>query len=116
MIDGVKDNVPGEMNSFHTGGNTIIIKTVKNEFIVLCHFKQHSIKVREGIIVKQGQFLGKCGNSGNSSEPHLHFHIQDKENINKAIGIKCHFEKLSVDGNQKKDYSPVKNERVKRVN
>ncbi len=116
MIDGVKDNLPGEMNSFHTGGNTVIIKTGNNEFIVLCHFKQHSIKVKEGSKVKKGQLLGKCGNSGNSSEPHLHFHIQDKENINKAIGLKCHFEKLSVNGNQKKDYSPVKDERIKRIN
>jgi len=107
-IDGIKDNVPGEMNSFNVGGNMVILKTANDEFLVFCHFKHHSIKVQEGQKVKQGQLLGLCGNSGHSSEPHLHFHIQNVENMDKATGVKCYFDKLYVNDLLKTDYSPVK--------
>ena len=113
VVDGVKDNVPGEMNKFNVGGNTVIIKTVNNEYLVLCHFKHQSIKVKEGQKIKQGELLGLCGNTGNSSEPHLHFHIQNIEDLNTATGVKCYFEKLSVNGQVKQDYSPIKNEKIK---
>jgi murein DD-endopeptidase MepM/ murein hydrolase activator NlpD len=62
--------------------------------------------------VKQGQLLGLCGNSGNSSEPHLHFHQQNIENLNKATGVKCFFSKLEVNGILKTDYSPVKGDKI----
>lgn len=113
VVDGVKDNVPGEMNKFNVGGNTVIIKTTNNEFLVFCHFKHQSIKVKEGQKIKQGELLGLCGNTGNSSEAHLHFHIQNIEDLNTATGVKCYFEKISVNGQVKQDYSPIKNEKIK---
>lgn len=115
VVDGIKDNVPGMMDPYFAPGNTVIIKTANNEYVVLCHFKQWSIRVKQGQKVKSGKYLGRCGNSGNSSEPHLHFHIQNVENINHATGIKCFFESLSVDGAIKKDYSPVQKEIVERM-
>lgn len=113
VVDGVKDNVPGEMNSFNVGGNMVVIKTGNNEYLVLCHFKHRSIQVKEGQQIKQGQLLGLCGNTGNSSEPHLHFHIQNIEDLNTATGVKCYFDNLLVNGKEKQDYSPVKNEKIK---
>lgn len=115
-VDGVKDNIPGEMNTMFVTGNTVVIKTVNNEYLLFAHFKQYSIKVKQGDKVKQGQLLGLCGNSGNSSEPHLHFHIQNKENMTDATGIKCYFDKILVNGVEKSDYSPVKGERIKNLN
>lgn len=115
-VDGVKDNIPGEMNTMFVTGNTAVIKTSNNEYLLFAHFKQYSIKVKQGDKVKQGQLIGLCGNSGNSSEPHLHFHIQNKENMTDATGIKCFFEKLLVNGEEKTDYSPVKGERIKNIN
>lgn len=38
--------------------------------------KKGSIVVAEGEEVKTGQLLGKVGNSGNTSEPHLHIHAE----------------------------------------
>lgn len=113
VVDGVKDNVPGQMNTFNVGGNMVIIKTANNEYLVFCHFKHQSIKVKEGQKIKQGELLGLCGNTGNSSEAHLHFHIQNIEDLNTATGIKCYFEKLTVNGDVKQDYSPVKNDKIK---
>lgn len=114
VVDGIKDNIPGESNTMYVGGNTVIIKTPNNEYLFFGHFKQHSIKVKQGDKVKQDQLLGLCGNSGNSSEPHLHFHIQNAENFNIATGIKCYFDHLTVNGQPKSDYSPVQGEKIER--
>ncbi len=46
--------------------------------------------------VKAGQVLGLCGNSGNSSEPHLHYHLQNTSVIQDGTGIKCFFDKVSL--------------------
>ena len=113
VIDGVKDNNIGEMNPFNIGGNMIILKTANKEYLVLCHFKHQSIKVKEGQKIKQGEVLGLCGNTGNSSEPHLHIHIQNVEDMNVATGVKCYFDKLIVNGKAMIDYSPIKNDKIK---
>ena len=113
VVDGIKDNKPGELNPIYVPGNTVILKTSNNEYLFFAHFKQHSIKVKQGDKVKQGQLLGLCGNSGNSSEPHLHFHIQNVEDMNIATGVKCYFDKINVNGKIMTDYSPVKGEIIK---
>jgi hypothetical protein len=113
VVDGIKDNKPGVLNPSYIPGNTVIIKTSNNEYLFFAHFKQHSIQVKQGEIVQQGDVLGLCGNSGNSSEPHLHFHIQNVENMNIATGAKAYFEEILVNGTLIKEYSPIKSEKVK---
>jgi hypothetical protein len=113
VVDGIKDNKPGVLNPSYIPGNTVIIKTSNNEYLFFAHFKQHSIQVKQGEIVQQGDVLGLCGNSGNSSEPHLHFHIQNLENMNIATGAKAYFEEILVNGILIKEYSPIKSEKVK---
>ena len=112
VVDGIKDNIPGILNPIYIPGNTVIIKTANGEFVFFAHFKQHSIVVKQGQKVIQGEVLGLCGNSGNSSEPHLHFHIQNVEDMNIATGVKCYFERIMVNGINKTDYSPIKNEKI----
>ncbi len=115
VVDGVEENIPGELNPIYVPGNSVIIKTVNNEFLFFAHFKQHSIKVKQGQKVKQGDILGLCGNSGNSSEPHLHFHIQNVKNINIATGVKSYFGEIIINGKIKNDYSPIKGEKIRNV-
>lgn len=114
-VDGIKDNIPGVLNPTYVPGNTVIIKTSNNEYLFFAHFKQFSIVVKQGDKVKLGQKLGLCGNSGNSSEPHLHFHIQNIEDMNLATGIKCYFDKILVNGKPEQDYSPIKNDQIKNL-
>jgi len=113
VVDGIKDNKPGEFNPIYIPGNTVILKTNNDEYLFFAHFKQNSIVVKQEKKVKKGELLGLCGNSGNSSEPHLHFHLQNVEDINKATGAKSYFEEIYVNGRLKKDYSPIKNEKIK---
>ena len=116
VVDGIKDNTPGILNPIFIPGNTVIIKTQNNDYLFFAHLKQHSIIVKQGQKVKQGQLLGLCGNSGNSSEPHLHFHIQNVEDMNSATGVKCYFDKIQVNGFLKADYSPIQKDRISNEN
>jgi len=112
VINGVRDNVPGSMNPYSGLGNAVFIQHREYEVSVLAHLKLGSIKVKVGDKVKRGQVIGLCGNSGNSSEAHLHYHLQNTPIIQDGTGIKCYFEKVIVtDGEKrkaKKNYSPIK--------
>jgi murein DD-endopeptidase MepM/ murein hydrolase activator NlpD len=116
VITGVRDNVPGSMNPYSGLGNAVFIRHREHEVSVLAHLKLGSIKVKVGDKVKRGQVIGLCGNSGNSSEPHLHYHLQNTPVIQDGTGIKCFFEKVIVidakDKRAKKNYSPKKDEIV----
>ncbi len=112
VVDGVKDNIPGVLNPIYIPGNTVIIKVATGEYAFFAHFKQHSIVVKQGQKVSTGALLGLCGNSGNSSEAHLHFHLQNVEDMTKATGAKCYFDQLKVNGVLKSDYSPVKGDKI----
>jgi hypothetical protein len=119
-IEGVRDNTPGSMNPYSAVGNCVMIQHRQDEVSVLAHFKQGSIVVKAGDKVKRGQLLGRCGNSGNSSEPHIHYHFQNTPVLQDGLGIKCVFQKVVVTRNgtgtsggkteTRTDFSPVKGE------
>ncbi|MFM1930641.1 MAG: hypothetical protein RL387_1969 [Bacteroidota bacterium] len=116
VVDGVKDNPPGTTNPIYIPGNTVIIKATNGEYAFLAHFKQNSIVVKQGQKIKSGDLLGQCGNSGNSTEPHIHFHLQNVEDMNIAVGAKCYFDQLKLNGILKSDYSPVKGDKIEAIN
>jgi len=94
VLDGIADNTPGETNTRdHVAGNHIVIQTAENEFLYLAHFKQGSVQVQLGDILSVGDPLGLTGNTGNSSEPHLHIHLQNRSAIDDpaAIGLPLAF-------------------------
>jgi murein DD-endopeptidase MepM/ murein hydrolase activator NlpD len=112
VIEGVKDNRPGSMNPYSAVGNCVILQHRADEVSVLAHFKRGSIIVKPGDQVTRGQVLGQCGNSGNSSEPHLHYHLQNSPVLQDGLGIKCIFQEVVVTEDSKTetrtDFSPVK--------
>ena len=59
-------------------GNHILIQHRQDEFSLLTHLRKGSVSVAAGDSVRVGQKIGECGNSGHSTEPHLHFHVQDR--------------------------------------
>lgn len=72
-VDGLPDNIPPERDKEHLAGNYVVI-ACSNVKILLAHMKNGSLMVEEGMTVTIGQPLGRVGNSGNTTEPHLHIH------------------------------------------
>ncbi len=77
-------------------GNYIIMECESNVYAFFAHFQKDSIAVSVGENVEKGQFLGRVGHSGNSTAPHLHFHLMDNSDLTQAKGISCAFEKYEV--------------------
>lgn len=75
-VSNIHDNTIGDINTRNNWGNTIIIKHSDSLYSKLCHLKCKSLVVEVGDKVQQGQLLGRCGNSGRSPYPHLHFQFQ----------------------------------------
>ncbi|NOY60486.1 MAG: M23 family metallopeptidase [Calditrichaeota bacterium] len=80
-------------------GNYLIICHGEGVYSLIAHLKKNSCKVRQGDFVKRGQVIGKCGNSGHSTQPHIHFHVQDKPNFYLAIGLPILFQNIEVEHN-----------------
>lgn len=82
--DGIPQNVPGissravPITLETVGGNHVILDIGNGVFAFYAHLQPGSLKVKVGDHVKVGQVLALLGNSGNSTEPHLHFHLIDR--------------------------------------
>jgi urea transporter len=74
--DGVPDNAPGEINTQDNWGNAVVIQHGANLYSVCAHLQAKSIRVKVGDVVTPGMEIGRCGSSGRSPTPHLHFQIQ----------------------------------------
>lgn len=61
-------------------GNFVIIRHDDHVYSLVAHLKKGSCLVKKGDLVKRGQLIAGCGNSGHSTQPHIHFQIQDKGN------------------------------------
>jgi Peptidase family M23 len=103
-LDGVRDMPIPQMDREHLLGNHAIIQC-DGFFVVLAHFKEGSILVSKGQMVRAGDKLGGMGNSGNSAEPHLHIHAQ--RDLPASAPISGEPLALSIDG---KFY--VRNDRI----
>ena len=92
VTDGIDDNVPGEMNPDIPEGNCVVLEHPHSEFSMMAHLKNHSILVKKGDRVKKGQIIGYCGNSGNSTEAHLHFQVMNTADYLKGLSLRIRFE------------------------
>ena len=63
--------------------------------------------------MKAGDALGKCGNSGNTTEPHLHFHLQDSPKLGEGEGKPAFFADYVADGKDIERGEPVKGQVVR---
>lgn len=73
--DGFPDMPPPRADRAHMAGNHVIL-SCGGAWIVLGHLQRGTVLVRAGDSVRVGAPLGRVGNSGNTSEPHLHIHAQ----------------------------------------
>jgi len=81
IIDNIDDNKIGDVNTTNNWGNSIVIRHTTGLYSQLSHLKKASVKVSKGSVVRKGDILAQCGNSGRSPQPHLHYQIQIYPNI-----------------------------------
>jgi murein DD-endopeptidase MepM/ murein hydrolase activator NlpD/urea transporter len=74
--DGIPDNRPGELNTRDNWGNAVVIRHGEGLYSVCAHLQPKSLRVKVGDVVTPGMEIGRCGNSGRSAIPHLHFQVQ----------------------------------------
>jgi murein DD-endopeptidase MepM/ murein hydrolase activator NlpD len=81
--DSIPENVPGidsravPITLETVGGNYVVLDIGNGRYAFYAHLQPGSLVVAQGDRVRRGQVLGSVGNSGNSTEPHLHFHVAD---------------------------------------
>jgi Peptidase family M23 len=101
-IDGLPDQVPGALpqglDPQHADGNAVFLRLRDGRIVFYAHMIPGSVTVREGDRVVRGQILGRVGNSGNSSAPHLHLHVVDRNQIFAANGLPYVFDAFDVTG------------------
>ena len=76
IVDGVPDNPPGELDTRQNWGNAVVISHGAGLFTAYAHLQPRSIRLKPGDGVAAGTEIGRCGNSGRSAVPHLHFQVQ----------------------------------------
>ncbi|MEW5659165.1 M23 family metallopeptidase [Streptomyces sp. CS081A] len=68
-------------------GNHLILDLGNGTYAVYAHLRRGSLTVRAGDRVTAGRQLARCGNSGNSTEPHLHFQLMNGPDLDTARGV-----------------------------
>lgn len=75
-------------------GNYILLRHAEKEYSLLAHLQPGSIRVSVGSQVRRGEEIARCGNSGNTTEPHLHFQLQADTSFYMAPGLPIEFEDI----------------------
>jgi hypothetical protein len=81
VVRDLKDQVPAAptpVPPVEAAGNHVIIEMKGKHYAMYAHLEPNSVVVQVGDSVAAGQLLGKLGNSGSSSAPHLHFQVMDE--------------------------------------
>jgi Peptidase family M23 len=72
-VNDLPDLMSPQKNPQYPAGNHILLEC-QGADVVMAHLQCGSLRVRQGDVVRQGQAIAKVGNSGNTTEPHLHIH------------------------------------------
>ncbi|MEU0194887.1 M23 family metallopeptidase [Streptomyces afghaniensis] len=80
-------------------GNHVVLDLGDGTYALYAHLQRGSLTVREGDRVTAGQPLARCGNSGNSTEPHLHFQLMDAPDPDTARGVPFTWRGIGAPGN-----------------
>ena len=111
--DGVPDNTPGELNNGSPPGNHVVIDHGNDEYSLLAHIRHNTVRVAEGDRVAAGDPVGECGNSGRSTEPHLHYHLQNAPAFGRGEGLPAMFLDYFANDSLVARGEPVKGQRIR---
>ena len=89
---------PRTINVQNVDGNHIVIDLGDGVYAFYAHLQKNSVQVSVGDRVKRGQVLAKLGNTGNTSGPHLHFHLMESPSALCSNGIPYTIESFALAG------------------
>lgn len=117
VVDSLPDQAIGSTDARNPAGNHVVIDHGGGEYSTLAHLRHGSVTVREGEAVRAGARLGACGNSGNTSEPHLHYQLQDAADMfaSATLGLPAQFVGYVADGKRVDRGEPVRGQLVRRA-
>ena len=97
MADGLPENVPHSgkyaipIDFNNAAGNHVVVEIAPNRYVLYAHMRPGTVAVKAGDTVKAGDILGHVGNTGSSTEPHLHMHIDDQPSFLAGNGVPYEF-------------------------
>ncbi|MDA2918760.1 M23 family metallopeptidase [Desulfobacterota bacterium AH_259_B03_O07] len=102
VVDKFKNQIPGELPTEITfeeiDGNHVVLDLGNGQYVFYAHLQPNSIIVKEGNTVKRGQAIGKLGNTGNTSAPHLHLHVMASPSTLGSNGLPYVFDQFDLMG------------------
>jgi hypothetical protein len=104
MSDGMPENVPhsGEyavpITFDNAAGNHVVVEIAPRRFVLYAHMRPGSVRVKVGDTVAAGDVIGHVGNTGSSTEPHLHMHIDDHPSFLAGNGMPYGFASFEASG------------------
>jgi Peptidase family M23 len=104
VLNDLDDQKPGKLPDPDTitidtvDGNHVVLDIGGGYFAFYAHLQKNSVTVRVGDQVKKGAVLGKLGNSGNTSGPHLHFHVMTGPSVLGSNGVPYVIESFNLTG------------------
>jgi hypothetical protein len=113
VLDALADQPPGKLPDPNTMtvenvlGNHVILDLGAGVYAFYAHMEKGSIGVAEGQHVKRGDVLGKLGNSGNTSAPHLHFHLMEGPSALASNGIPYVIDSFALAGKIPQEKDPA---------
>jgi len=100
--DGAEEQIPGAdakgITTENIGGNMLVVDIGGGAYAFYAHMQRGSLRVMVGDHVTTGQVIGLLGNTGNSTAPHLHFHVMDGPSPLDSNGLPFVFTHFSSSG------------------
>lgn len=91
-------------------GNHIVVDHGDGTYAAYAHLQRRSLRVTEGQRVEVGDHIADCGNSGNSTEPHLHFQLMDHRSVLVAAGLPVRFDWFETRDGEAQTGMPANNQ------
>lgn len=82
---------------YTVAGNYIVIRHNDSEYSMYAHLKKGSVKIKKGDVIRRGQVIASVGNTGSSTEPHLHFQLQDSSDPLRSRALPVRFRNAVVE-------------------
>ncbi|MDP3235665.1 MAG: M23 family metallopeptidase [Myxococcales bacterium] len=108
IVNTTPDNVPNQARPGVLYGNSVVIDHGTGEYSLLGHLQFGSVSVKPGQHVVAGQQVARCGNSGMSTEPHLHYQLMDAADWRKAHGLPAQFQGFLANGRHVERGEPMR--------